>query len=87
MPYTAKLTAIVIAGVLGAVAGGVAASLLPAGQFAWSGFALMPLFILLESLLKHASPAFGDDANVTRVWLAGAVLVCFYAAWFALRSQ
>ena len=87
MRYTAKLAAIVIAGVLGAVAGGVAVSLIPAGQFAWSGFAVLPLFILLESLLKHATPAFGGDPNAARVWLAGAILVCFYAAWFVLRSQ
>jgi len=87
MPYTARLAVIVIAGALGAAAGGVAASLLPAGQFAWSGFALLPLFVVLESLLKHATPAFGGDPNATRVWLAGAILVCFYAAWFVLRSQ
>ena len=87
MPYTAKLVATVIAGVLGAVAGSAAVSLLPAGQFAWSGFALLPLFILLESLLKHATPAFGGDPNAARVWLAGAMLVCFYAAWFLVRSQ
>ena len=87
MPYTTRLAVIVIAGALGAAAGSVAALLLPAGQFAWSGFALVPLFVMLESLLKHATPAFGGDPNATRVWLAGAILVCFYAAWFVLRSQ
>ena len=87
MPQTSKLVAIAIAGVLGAVAGGLAVSLLPAGQFAWSGFAVLPLFVLLESRLKHAAPAFGGDANAARGWLVGSILVCFYAAWFALRSQ
>lgn len=81
-----KLVAVAIAGVLGALAGGLAVTLLPADRFAWSGFALLPLFVLLESSLRHATAAFDGDANAARVWLAGAMLVCFYAAWFALRS-
>ena len=81
-----RLAAVVIAAVLGAAAGGVAVSLLPAGQFAWSGLALAPLFILLEATLKHVVAWFDDDPNTARMWLAAAILVGFYAAWYWVRS-
>ena len=82
-----KVLAIVVAGALGAVAGGLAVSLLPAEKFAWSGLALLPLFVLIESLLKYVVSAFNDDPNKARMWLAGAIFVCFYASWWLLRSQ
>ena len=49
--------------------------------------ALVPLFVLLETLLKHGVAPFGGDSNKARLSLAGAIVVGFYAAWFALRSQ
>ena len=82
-----RALAIVVAGALGATAGGLAVSLLPAEQFAWLGLALFPLFVLLESLLKYVVSAFNDDPGAARMWLAGAILVCFYAAWSLLRPQ
>ena len=82
-----RIFAIAVAGVLGAVAGGLAVSFLGAGNFVWSGLALLPLFVLLESLLKHVVSAFHDDPNDARMWLVGAIVVCFYAAWLLLRSQ
>ncbi|MFN0038417.1 MAG: hypothetical protein ACKVP2_02760 [Burkholderiales bacterium] len=82
-----RAIAIIIAGALGAAAGGLAVSLLPPEQFAWLGLALVPLFVLLESLLKHVVSAFHDDPNAARMWLAGAVLVCFYVAWLLLGAQ
>jgi hypothetical protein len=81
-----RSVAIVVAGALGAASGALAASLLPADQFAWLGLALLPLFLLLESLLKYVLFAFNDDPGAARMWLAGAILVCFYAAWSLLRS-
>ena len=82
-----KVLVIVIAGALGAVAGGLAGSLLPAEQFAWLGLALLPLFVLLESLLKYVLPAFDGDSNAARMWLAGAILLGFYTAWSLLRTS
>jgi len=77
---------IVIAAGLGAIAGAIAASKLPSDKFAWTGFALLPLFMLLEFYLKHLAGLFGGDRNVARLALAGAVVAGFYVAWFALRS-
>jgi uncharacterized membrane protein YfcA len=81
-----RVLAIVVAGALGAAAGGMAAALLPAEEFAWLGLALLPLFVLLESVVKYVVPAFNDDPNAARKWLAGVTLVCFYAAWSLLRQ-
>jgi len=78
--------AIVAAAAVGAVAGAIAASKLPSDRFAWTGFALLPLFMLLEFYLKHFAKLFGGDRNTARVALAGAVVAGFYGAWFAFRS-
>jgi hypothetical protein len=77
---------IVIAAAVGAVAGAIAAVKLPADKFAWTGFALLPLFLLLESALERLLPLFGGDRNAARLSLAGALVVGFYGAWFAVRS-
>jgi len=82
-----RILAIVVAGALGAAAGGLAVSFMGARNFAWSGLALLPMFVLLESLLKYVVSAFHDDPNTARMWLAGAILVCFYAGWLLLRAQ
>ena len=81
-----RVVAIVVAAALGAAAGALAVSMLSAEKFAWSGIALVPLFIVLEALLKHVVFLFGNDPSATRVSLAGAIVVGFYAAWFALQS-
>jgi uncharacterized membrane protein YfcA len=78
--------AMVVAAALGAVAGAVAATKLPSDKFAWTGFALVPLFLLLEVFLKHFVPLFGGDRNAARITLAGAIVVGFYGAWFGVRS-
>jgi len=78
--------AMVVAAALGAVAGAVAATKLPSDKFAWTGFALVPLFLLLEVFLKHLVPLFGGDRNAARITLAGAVVAGFYGAWFGVRS-
>ena len=78
--------ATVIAAALGAVAGGIAAATLPAEKFAWTGFALVPAFVLLEVLLKHFVALFKGDLNAARIMLASALVAGFYAAWFAARS-
>ena len=78
-------TAIVIAAALGAIAGAVAASSLPSDKFAWTGFALVPFFVLLEVFLKHFVALFGGDRNAARFRLASAIVVGFYADWFGVR--
>ncbi|HSS69453.1 MAG TPA: hypothetical protein VLQ46_02250 [Casimicrobiaceae bacterium] len=78
--------AIVAAAALGAVAGAMAAAKLPGDKFAWTGFALLPLFLLLELLLKQLAALFEGDRNAARLMLAGAIVVGFYGAWFGARS-
>jgi uncharacterized membrane protein YfcA len=78
--------AIVVAAALGAVAGALAASRLPSDKFAWTGFFLVPLFLLLEVLLKHFVALFAGDRNAARFTLASALVVGFYGAWFGVRS-
>lgn len=78
--------AIIVAAALGAVAGAIAASKLPSDKFAWTGFALVPLFLLLEVSLKHFVALFGDDRNAARFTLAGGLVAGFYGAWFGVRS-
>lgn len=75
------------AAALGALAGAIAALKLPADKFAWTGFALLPLFLLLESSLNRLLPLFGGDRNAARFSLAGAIVIGFYGAWFAVRSS
>ena len=79
--------AIVAAAALGAVAGAMAAAKLPSDKFAWTGFALLPLFILLELLLRQLAQWFEGDRNAARLMLAGAIVVGFYGAWFGVRSS
>ena len=64
----------------------MAASMLPSDKFAWTGFALVPLFLLLEVFLKHFVALFGGDRNAARFTLASAIVVGFYGAWFGVRS-
>ena len=82
-----RALAIVVAGAVGAAAGVFAVSFLGAKNFMWSGLALLPLFVLLESLLKQVVSSFHDDRNAARMWLAGAIVVCFYATWGFLSSR
>jgi uncharacterized membrane protein YfcA len=81
-----SVAATVVAATLGAIAGAMAASKLPSDKFAWTGFALAPLFVLLELRLKQLAVAFGGDRNAARLTLAGAIVVGFYAAWFGVRA-
>ncbi len=78
--------AAVVAAALGAVAGAMTASYLPSDKFAWTGGALLPLFLLLEVFLKQYAALFNGDRNAARLTLAGALVAGFYAAWFWLRS-
>jgi uncharacterized membrane protein YfcA len=77
--------AIVVAAALGAVAGALASTKLPSDKFAWTGFALVPLFVLLELFLKYFAALFESDRNAARLMLAGAIVVGFYGAWFGVR--
>jgi uncharacterized membrane protein YfcA len=78
--------ATVVAAALGAIAGGIAASKIPADKFIWTGFALVPLLVLLEVFFKHFVVLFDGNANAARFTLAGAIVVGFYVTWFAVRS-
>ena len=75
-----------VAAALGAVAGGLAASKLPSDKFAWTGFALVPLFVLIELALKRVAVLFAGNAQAARFTLVSAIVVAFYAAWFAVRA-
>ena len=77
---------IVVAAALGAVAGAMAASKLPGDKFAWTGFVLVPFFLLLEVLLKYLVAPFAGDRNAARFTLATALVAGFYGAWFGVRS-
>ena len=79
-------SAMVVAAALGAMAGAFAASKLSGEAFAWTGFFLVPLFLLLEVSLKHLMAHFGGNRDVARVTLATAIVAGFYGAWFGLRS-
>jgi uncharacterized membrane protein YfcA len=79
--------AIVVAATLGAIGGALAASKLPADKFAWTGFVLLPLFVLLELFLKSFAALFEGDRNAARLMLAAAIVVGFYGAWFGVRSS
>ena len=79
--------ATVVAGALGAIAGGIAASKLPSDKFIWTGFFLVPFFVLLEVLSKRFASLFQGNANAARFTLAGALVVAFYVTWFAVRSS
>jgi uncharacterized membrane protein YfcA len=78
--------ATVVAGILGAIAGAIAATRIPSDKFAWTGFALVPLLALLELLFKYLVVLFAGNAQATRFTLAGAIVVAFYASWFSLRA-
>ena len=77
--------ATIVAAALGAIAGAVIAAKLPSDKFAWTGLALVPLFVLLEISLKHLVLLFAGDRNAARFTLAGAIVVGFYGAWFGVR--
>lgn len=79
--------AMVVAAAVGAVAGALAAAKLSGDKFAWTGFVLLPLFLLLELFLKHLVTMFDDDRNAARFALAGALVIGFYGAWFGVRTQ
>jgi uncharacterized membrane protein YfcA len=78
--------ATVVAAALGAFAGGLVASKLPSDKFAWTGFVLVPLLVLLELCFKRLVILFAGNAQAARFTLAGAIVVAFYAAWFAIRT-
>jgi len=78
--------ATVVAGILGAIAGAIAAMRIPSDKFAWTGFALVPLLALLEILFKYLVVLFAGNAQAARFTLAGAIVVAFYASWFSLRA-
>jgi len=63
----------------------VAASKLPSDKFIWTGFVLVPFFVLLEAFFKHFVVLFRGNSNAARLTLAGALVVGFYVTWFAVR--
>jgi hypothetical protein len=63
----------------------MAASKLPPDKFIWTGFVLVPFFVLLEVFSKHLFALFGGNMNAARLSLAGALVAGFYATWFAVR--
>jgi hypothetical protein len=76
----------VVAATSGAMAGAIAASKLSSEKFAWTGFFLVPLFLLLEVSLKHLMAHFGGNRDVARFTLAAPIVGRIYGAWFGVRS-
>lgn len=86
-PHNARVHAgvsVVVAAALGATAGALAASRIPADKFAWTGLVLLPLFVLIEALLGRFVAVFGDRSTA-RLALAGALVAGFYVAWIVVR--
>ena len=79
--------AVVIAAALGAAAGAIAGLMLPADKFAWTGFALLPLFVLVEASLNRFSALIAADRNSARAILAVLVLVRVLAALLVTRIR
>jgi hypothetical protein len=44
------------------------------------------LLAILEILFKRLVGLFAGNAQATRVTLAAAIVVAFYASWFSLRA-
>ena len=85
MTLGSALIAIVVVA-FGGIAGAIAGRLLPPEAFRYTGFILAPLFLLLEALLGRLAGSFGNDRNVARLVLAGALVGGFYAAWLYVRQ-
>jgi hypothetical protein len=79
--------AMVIAAAAGALAGAMAVSRLPADKFMWTGFVLVPFFVLVEVFLRRLAGLFGDNPTVTRMMLVSAIVAGFYGAWFLLQAH
>jgi hypothetical protein len=77
---------VVLAGILGAASGALFAWLDPPDSFSWVGLAVAPLWLLLEFYFEGVVVALGHRTKLARVGFAIAVLVGFYAAWFAIRG-
>jgi hypothetical protein len=77
--------AMVIAAIAGALAGAMAVSRLPADKFMWTGFVLVPLFVLVEVFVRPLAGLFGGSPTLTRMMLVSAIVAGFYGAWFLLR--
>ena len=77
----------VIAAAAGALAGAMAASKLPADKFMWTGFVLVPFFVLVEVFLRPLAGLFGGNPSLTRMMLVSAIVAGFYGAWFLLQAR
>jgi hypothetical protein len=77
--------AMVIAAAAGALAATMAVSRLPADKFMWTGFVLLPFFVLVEVFLRPLAGLFGGNPMLTRMMLVSAIVAGFYGAWFLLQ--
>jgi len=75
-----------VAALLGAAVGGAIALRLPALGFEWTGFVMLPFFVLMETSMGPFLPLFGGDRNRARFSLAGSFVAGFYAAWLGFRK-
>ena len=76
-----------VAALLGAAVGGAIALRLPDLGFKWTGFVMLPFFVLLENSLTPFLPLFGGDRNRARLTLAGSFVAGFYAAWLGFSKH
>ncbi|MGH9694629.1 MAG: hypothetical protein ACRD5Z_10830 [Bryobacteraceae bacterium] len=75
-----------LAGGLGFGAGWLMARIAPKDKFSWVGFAVVPLWFLLELYLEGVAGLLGSRSRGMRAASTVAVLAGFYVAWFAFRA-
>ena len=82
----AAVAATAFALAIGLLAGSFFAETAPRDKFSWAGLAFIPVWLLLELLLRVAAEALPFDSKKARISVALALVLGFYIAWFASRS-
>ena len=84
--FVATIGVLLIATLLGSIAGAFMAWVAPSDKFSWAGIVVAPLWLILEVFLGSVSGAAYALSKVSRALSIMAVLGGFYVAWFYLRG-
>ena len=71
---------------VGLLAGAFVAETAPRDKFSWAGLAFIPVWLLLELLLRVAAGVLLFDSTKARMPVVVALVLGFQIAWFASRS-
>jgi hypothetical protein len=82
----AAVAATAFALAIGLLAGDFVAATAPRDKFSWAGLAFIPVWFLLELLLRVAAEVLPFDSKKARMPVAVALVLGFQIAWFASRS-